>query len=569
MSAVCIEKLPHTCGTRSGLQVFLNDDETISGYCFSCNKYIPNPYGNKKVDLKDLPKPIEKTEEEIREEISMVERLKSLNVPQKKLRSHTLEHFGVKVGVSEEDGKTPNLLFYPAYSDGELTGYKVKSLNPKAYWSVGLTKNLDFFGWQQAMEIGPRKLIVTEGEDDAIALTRVIEMYENKDYAGSVAVVSLPFGAGSAPKLFQKHKKDLDNIRQVVLCFDMDKVGREAVKEVQKIYPKAISIDIPAKDANECVLKGRSKQLFNCLFPKKAKTSRLVRGGDIWEEAAVPAKWGELSWPWPHIDEVTRGIRYGETIYIGAGVKMGKSEVVNALAAHFIMKHNVPVLLAKPEEDNKSTIKRIAGKAVGQIFHDPKIPFDDKEFQKAKKLLDPDNKVFLLDLWQHMGWETLKDDIYEAVSHGVKAVFIDPITNLTVGMDSGEANTKLEQIASECSIMAKDLNIVVFIFCHLKAHEGTIARESREKKYKSGIYIGLGNCPHEYGGDIYSNQFAGSRAMMRSCNLMVGLEGNKDPELPPEISNVRHLKILEDREYGSTGIFKLRWNEQTQLFGEF
>ena len=54
--------------------------------------------------------------------------------------------------------------------------------------------------------------------------------------------------------------------------------------------------------------------------------------------AREPAKWGELSWPWQTLQELTRGIRYGETYFIGAGVKMGKSELLNAIAAHFIMK---------------------------------------------------------------------------------------------------------------------------------------------------------------------------------------------------------------------------------------
>ena len=41
---------------------------------------------------------------------------------------------------------------------------------------------------------------------------------------------------------------------------------------------------------------------------------------------------------------------------------------------------------------------------------------------------------------------------------------IDPITNLTNGMDSGDANVKLQEIAQDLSAMAKDLNIAIFIF---------------------------------------------------------------------------------------------------------
>lgn len=49
---------------------------------------------------------------------------------------------------------------------------------------------------------------------------------------------------------------------------------------------------------------------------------------------------------------------------------------------------------------------------------------------------------------------------------------------------------------------------------------------------------------------------------------MLALEGNKDPELPIEVRNLRNLKLLEDREFGGTGNFPLWWNENTTMFME-
>lgn len=74
--------------------------------------------------------------------------------------------------------------------------------------------------------------------------------------------------------------------------------------------------------------------------------------------------------------------------------------------------------------------------------------------------------------------------------------------------------------------------------------------------------------PTNGGGEVLSSQFAGSRAMARSCNLMLGLEGNRDPNLSPEERNLRTLVLLEDREYGETGKFKLYWDNSTGLFNE-
>jgi twinkle protein len=116
--------------------------------------------------------------------------------------------------------------------------------------------------------------------------------------------------------------------------------------------------------------------------------------------------------------------------------------------------------------------------------------------------------------------------------------------------------------------MALDMNFFAGLFCHLKAPDGSISSDQRSKAYSTQHYIGLGNCPHERGGNVYSNQFAGSRAMMRSCNFMIGMEGNKDPELPVNIRNIRNLNLLEEREFGESGIFPIYWNAETSLFKE-
>ena len=154
----------------------------------------------------------------------------------------------------------------------------------------------------------------------------------------------------------------------------------------------------------------------------------------------------------------------------------------------------------------------------------------------------------MIDLYQHMGWATLRDDIAIAAAEGIDAVFVDPITNLTNGMNAADANTKLQEIAQDLAAMAKDLDIVVFIFCHLRNPDS--------------------GAPHDRGGHVLTSQFAGSRAMGRSCNYMFGLEGNKDPDLSKEERNVRQLVLLDDREYGEVGTCPLFWDEKTSLFNQ-
>ncbi|UCW44319.1 DNA primase/helicase [Pseudomonas phage PPAY] len=564
-------KIGHQCGSRDALQVFEREDGTVDGYCYACKTYVRHPFGDDK-KASDIPKKerIKKTREEIEAEIKEISDYGVVDLVDRKLRKDVLELYGIKIGVSEEDGKTPKFHYYPYYKNGELRAYKVRFVENKRMWTIGDQTDVDLFGWEVAKKSGARRLIITEGELDAAALHKILEIYTPEQYKDNIpAVCSLPHGASAAGKDIARLMPEIRKyFKEVSLAFDNDDAGQRAVGDVCKIFPDATVINLPGKDANECLMSGKGKAAHKaCTFNhQKVKNTRLVFGEDLHEEARKPAAYGELTWPWEHINKKTRGIRFGETIYIGAGVKMGKSELLNMLGAHFVKEHGVKVFMAKPEEANAKTYKLMCGKIAKKVFHDPEREFDFDAYDRAGEVLK--DKLAMVNLYQHLGWETLKADIYAAAAWGAKVVFIDPITNLTNGMAAADANVKLQEIAQEISAMALDLNIVVFLFAHLKAPEGNLSLDQRQKKYKDGKFYGLGNCPHELGGDVVSSQFAGSRAMMRSCNLMLGLEGNKDPELPEHVRNLRNLRLLEDREFGGTGNYPLFWNKETTMFEE-
>lgn len=551
--SLCVEKLPHPdCGSSDGLQVFIDNQDRYTGYCFACDTYIPSPYGDDEKP-KAAARPV-KSSEEIQKELETISKLPTVDLPDRKLSESTLNHFGVKTGLSEQDGKTPVLRYYPYTSQGQTCAFKVKLPTPdgkKRMWSVGFMKGVNLFGWEQALTAGAPRLFITEGEDDAMALYQVLKAKNRgtKWEKYDPSVVSLTRGAQYAVRDITNHLASIrTNFREVVLVFDNDEAGKKAAEKVlREVLPTAKTIDIPGKDANDCLINGRSNALASAaLFRSETpKNTRIVKADSLFATAREAPKFG-LSWPWEGMTKYTRGMRFGETYYLGAGVKMGKSEVVNTLATWFVTEHNIPVFLAKPEEANAKTVRMLAGKVKGKFFHDPNIPFDYEAYDEAVKLLT--DRVYMLSLYQHLGWQTLQNDIREAVRQGCRAVFIDPITNLVNGVASGEANTVLQEIAQELAAMAKDLNIIIFIFCHLKAPEGGAA--------------------HERGGKVLSHQFAGSRAMMRSCNYMFGLEGNKDPDLPEESRNMRKLVILEDREFGASGYVNLYWDNKTSLFNE-
>jgi twinkle protein len=150
----------------------------------------------------------------------------------------------------------------------------------------------------------------------------------------------------------------------------------------------------------------------------------------------------------------------------------------------------------------------------------------------------------LYDRYGSTSWDELKVAIRHAVVvEGVQDIVIDPLTRLTTGLTASEANTELERIADEISSLAKDLGFTYYIFCHLKAPQN--------------------GKPHEEGGKVHSNQFTGSRAMMRACYYMIGIERDKNPDLPPEQRNMSQFVLLEDRAFGNAGRFDVYYDTNT------
>ena len=147
MSGITIDKLPHSCGTSKGLQVYANPDTgQINGWCFACSKFVANPYGvEKTVDDVELPEP--KTEAQIKAEIAEISGYATVDVKSRKLRKRYLEKFDIKIALSEEDGRTPEVMYFPMWVEGKQTGYYAKTINEnKVTWSLGEVKNAEPFG---------------------------------------------------------------------------------------------------------------------------------------------------------------------------------------------------------------------------------------------------------------------------------------------------------------------------------------------------------------------------------------------------------------------------------------
>jgi twinkle protein len=424
---------------------------------------------------------------------------------------------------------------YDTGSPLTVVSTKVRKL-PKSFFTTSPIgdKKVQLFG-QRAFPRAKR-LLITEGELDAMSAYQMLEKYR-------VACVSLPFGANV--------KAVLDNLgyfkgfKEVIVCVDQDEPGRKLSKEIASVLPHALFMKISEKDANDMLRNGKESEFISAFFDAQVyQPDMIVRVKDIMGKVLEVPKMG-TPWPWPSLTRVTYGRRDGEGMYVGAGVKIGKSEFINQLVAFDVLSGR-KIAVLKYEEVPAQTVKRVAGKIDGCFYHKPDVTFNAAQLEKTA--LSMHEYLYMYPAFGPATWDSTKEFIRFAAMSGCKTIVIDPVTKLTNALDSSETERELRKLSDEIACMAQDMGFFYIITCHLKAP--------------------MSGPPHERGGNVQSNQFRGSRAMMENCFYMLGIQRNKDPDLSEEERNTSTFVLLEDRAFGNSTKFPVLYSPLDQSYTE-
>jgi twinkle protein len=547
MAGQCVERRKCTqpkCKSQSkSFQIFLNDDDSFSGFCFCCKHVDKNPYGD------NPPKPGEihrKTPEEIQAEVDEIRECPPFAVKHRSIDPEDWKHFGVRLIFSEYDGKTPYALAHPYTKGGVITGYKIKLLHTKVMWNVGDVKGADLYGWERAKRVSGGTLFITEGEEDAIALRKILRMMSTAAHY-DYAVVSLPAGVNSVAMAIGRMAGEIQSrFKQVVLVYDDDQAGRDAAKETRKILPDAQVAILPEKDANLCLQAGRLKATRDaCVFQAaKPKSTNTLCASDIMDDILSDPEWGDPT-PWSGINKITYGIRTKELWSIGGGTGCGKTLLGHELAAHDAKYNQKRTLMIMMEETGAETFKSVAGKLDNVPYHVPledgQEPYNKDQLRTTVEFLSDYITVWDITTIEdpETTWSQIKS-VIRAQGHLFDRVMIDNATTLSEGLNTSERNEFIGKVADEFSKLAVKFDFTAIIFSHLNAPP---------KGQKS----------HENGGKVLESQFTGSRALQRYSHMMFGFERNK-MAVDPDCSLFR---VLKNRKYGKTGYIKTYYTQRT------
>lgn len=412
--------------------------------------------------------------------------------------------------------------------DGKIVGQKLRFANK--IFKVRGDISTRFYGQQKWAGGGGKKLVITEGEIDCLTVS---QLQGNK-----YPVVSIPLGVGSAKKVFKANMDWLNSFEQVIVMFDMDEAGRQAVKSIEGLLKpnKLYVANLPLKDPNECLLNGKGQDVIKAIWSAKPyMPDGIINGKDTWDEVSKEDDNDEgYPYPWDiDLNKMTMGIRKGELTVLTAGTGVGKTTFVRELAYDMGVDKHLKVGMLMLEENVKRTVKGLMSIAAGKRLYINRQGLSDEEFKAAfDKTMGTGNYV----LYEHFGsleGDNLMDKIrYMAVGEKCDFIILDHVSIAVSGIEGDNERKLIDVLMTTMRSLVEETGVGLIVISHLR----------RVPDQQS----------HEEGGATSLSQLRGSGAIAQLADTVIGLERNQQAD--GRKKNLVRVRVLKNRWTGETGI---------------
>lgn len=485
------------CGSSDALAVY-----TDNTFCFSCrtNKRLSETY----------------TSETYTVETKTSYKIQSLTA--RDISRETANFYGV--GVDE------NHYHFP-YGDG--VG-KLRGIKDKEFKTYGAWTKAGLFGQDRFSGSG-KYITVTEGEFDAMA---VFQMTGSK-----YPSVSVRNGVSGALKDCKQAYEWLDSFENIVVCFDSDKVGQEAAKQVAELFGSKAKVmkHIPScKDANDYLNKQIAKDFVSAWWSaEQYRPDGIINGASLLEEITTPVSPADCLYPWEGLNKVTYGIRKGELVTVTAGSGLGKSQILREIAYHVLKKTTDKIGLMFLEESTKKTGRAMLSLHLNKPIHLPNVKVEDVEIKDAFDDIFGDGRF---ELWSHFGSSDIDNVVnrvrYMAKGLGCSYIFLDHISIIVSGGNEADERKAIDSVMTKLRTLVEETGIALFVVSHLKRVSG-------------------GDKGHEDGAEVSLSQLRGSGGIAQLSDMVLALKRNGQAEDKIE-RNTTRVSLLKNRYSGDTGM---------------
>ena len=467
-------------------------------------------------------------------------------IKDRRISSDITKKFGVT--VSYDKGGKIDKHYYPYYDSKDsnnLIGYKERTVATKEFQIIGTNKGAGLFG-QNANRSGGKYLTICEGELDALSVS---EMFD-----GKWQVVSLKNGANSAARDVKDNLEYIESFDNVVLCFDQDQAGFQAVKDVQDIISvgKLKVCRLPMKDASDMLINGKIKEFTNAWWSAESYTpAGIVKGEDTWEHLIKNENLVNIDYPWAGLNKLTYGFRSKELVTITSGSGMGKTSVVKELESYILDKTDDNLAIIHLEESIERTVKGLMSIEANSPIHIPQyereLSPEDKKALWQKSV--GDKNVYFYDHFGSMSEDSLLNVIRTyAKSFDCKWIVLDHLSIVVSDQDGILDERKaIDAIMTNLRKIVQETGIGLFLISHLRRPQGKA---------------------HEEGGQVSLSELRGSAAIAQLSDIVIGLERNQQDD-DPIIRNQTTLRVIKNRFSGLTGkACRLQYDSETGRLSE-
>ena len=499
------------CGSKDNLARY----STGQGYCFGCS-YWEAPTGEGRVEAKITTEVTSKMELFTGNSGAIVDR---------GINADVVKKYGVTLQYGE-DGLIKKHC-YPYHNvDGEHIGNKVRTTDTKDFMYDGNSKDVGLFG-ENVFKGGGKYITVCEGELDAMS---VHQMFGNK-----YASVSLRTGSKGAKNDIKRSLEYLESFDAVVLCFDTDVAGKEAVRSVVDLFsPNKVKVcDLPLKDANEMLLAGNIASFTRAWWDAKSyRPDGIIASEETWDILTEEIRVESVPYPWLGINELTYGFRTGELVTITSGAGMGKSQMVRELE-HYLLnatEDNIGVLAL--EESVKNTTLGVMSIEANKPLHLDLDNTDDEELRGYWEATMGKGRMFMYD---HFG-STSEDNLLSKVRYLAKGldckwIVLDHLSIVVSDQEVQDERKAIDSIMTKLRQLVQETGIGLFLVSHLRRPMGK---------------------GHEEGGQISLSELRGSASIAQLSDMVIGLERNQQAD-DARVRNTTIVRVLKNRFSGLTG----------------
>lgn len=537
------------CGSRDNLAVY--DDDSC--FCFGCNYTILSDDEKAKRGIDTLDDFYEGEEVSTKETITQeeIDKVKSYTGTKgcnlRGITDATYKAYSIRHKYSEETGE-PVEQYYPILKDNTMSGFKIRIL-PKNFSTIGkVGKESDMFGQFKFWNTRGKFVVVTAGEVDCLSAFQMLEDYRksrNSDFE-PIPVVSSVIGESGSHKQIQLHYEWFNRFEKILICYDSDDAGREAVHKVAKVLPKGKTfiMELPLKDVNAMLEAGKEKQFIDCFFKAKAYTPNgIVASSDLMDKIIQEATTPKIPLP-PFMhkvqDMMAGGIPLGVVVNLASASGTGKSTIVDELTYFWVFNSPHKIGVVTLESDCGQYGTKILSRHISQKIDlisdvDTKLDFLAKpEIIEQANILwnNPDGspRWYLVDE-RDGGLEDLKEQIMKLIiACDCKVIILDPIQDILDGLGNDEQAVFLRWMKGT-----------------IKSHKVTFINVNHVRKN------GTGQKANSAGADLHEEDMMGSSTLFKSsaCNLLF----TRNKEAEDEIErNTTLMKASKIRWTGNTGV---------------